>query len=103
MADTKKDALAELAKCEREAGADAAQICGKIGEMIGREAAGKDSLQIGNAAAMREGKWMNGRRFEYEYAYCPECGRMKFAGLDTHKQAEKNIESFAIPKSSEEK
>ena len=46
-------------------------------------------------AAMREGKWMNGRRYEYEYAYCSECGRMQFAGWDTHKQAEENIESFA--------
>ena len=42
------------AKREREAGADAAQICGEIGEMIGREAAGKDSLQVVNAAKMRE-------------------------------------------------
>ena len=42
------------AKREREAGSEAAQICGEIGEMIGREAAGKDSLQVGNAAAMRE-------------------------------------------------
>ena len=51
--------------------------------------------KLGNAAAMREGKWMNGRRFEYEYAYCSECGHMQFAGWDTHKQAEENIESFA--------
>ena len=41
------------AKREREAGAEAAQICGEIGEMIGREAAGKESLHVGNAAAMR--------------------------------------------------
>ena len=43
----------------------------------------------------RKGKWMNGRGYEYEYAYCSECGRMQFAGWDTHKQAEENIESFA--------
>ena len=30
-------------KREREAGADAAQICGEIGEMVGREAACKES------------------------------------------------------------
>ena len=30
-------------KREREAGADAAQICGDIGEMVGREAACKES------------------------------------------------------------
>lgn len=43
----------------------------------------------------RKGKWKNGRRYEYEYAYCSECGRMQWAGWDTHKQAEENIESFA--------
>lgn len=31
------------AKREREAGAEAAQICGEIGEMIGREATCKES------------------------------------------------------------
>lgn len=41
----------------------------------------------------RKGKWKNGR--EYEYAYCSECGRMQWAGWDTHKQAEENIKSFA--------
>ena len=30
-------------KREREAGADAAQVCGEIGEMIGREATCKES------------------------------------------------------------
>ena len=42
---------------EREAGAEAAQICGKIGELIGREAACKevtDCNNLGNAAKMRE-------------------------------------------------
>ena len=45
-------------KREREAGAETAQICGEIGEMIGREAACKESVtdcnHLGNAAAMRE-------------------------------------------------
>ena len=45
-------------KREREAGAEAAQICGKIGEMIGREAACKQSVtncnRFDNAAKMRE-------------------------------------------------
>ena len=45
-------------KREREAGADAAQICGKIGEMIGREASCKQSVtncnRFCNAAKMRE-------------------------------------------------
>lgn len=38
------------AKREREAGADAAQICGEIGEMIGKEATREKSSQVGNAA-----------------------------------------------------
>lgn len=45
-------------KREREAGAEASQICGEIGEMIGREAACKQSVtnckHLGNAAKMRE-------------------------------------------------
>ena len=39
---------------EREAGADAAQICGEIGEMIGREATSENSSHVGNAARMRQ-------------------------------------------------
>ena len=46
------------AKREREAGAEAAQICGEIGEMIGREAACKQSVtdcnHLGNAAELRK-------------------------------------------------
>ena len=45
-------------KREREAGAEAAQICGEIGEMIGREASKNQSVtncnRLGNAAKMRE-------------------------------------------------
>lgn len=47
------------------------------------------------AAPPRTGKWMNGRKYEYEYAYCSECGRMQWADWDTHKQAEESIGSFA--------
>ena len=42
------------AKREREAGAEAAQICGEIGEMIGMEATREKSSQVGNTAKMRE-------------------------------------------------
>ena len=42
------------AKREREAGAEAAQICGEIGEMIGREATREKSSRVGNTAKMRE-------------------------------------------------
>lgn len=42
------------AKREREAGAEAAQICGKIGELIGREATREKESRVGNAAKIRE-------------------------------------------------
>lgn len=53
-------------KREREAGAEAAQICGEIGEMIGREAACKQSVtncnRLGNVAKIRAAL-MEDRRF----------------------------------------
>lgn len=48
------DRIEAAAKREREAGAEAAQICGEVGEMIGREATREKSSQVGNAAKMRE-------------------------------------------------
>ena len=48
------DRIEKAAKLEREKGAEAAQICGEIGEMIGREAACKQSVtncnHLGNSA-----------------------------------------------------
>ena len=40
-------------KREREAGAEAAQICGEIGEIVGREATTEKSSAVGNANAVR--------------------------------------------------
>ena len=55
---TYADRIEAAAKREREAGAEAAQICGEIGEMIGREAACKQSVtdcnHLGNAAELRK-------------------------------------------------
>ena len=52
------DRIEAAAKREREAGAEAAQICGEIGEMVGREASKNHSVtdcnRFCNAAAMRE-------------------------------------------------
>jgi len=42
-----------------------------------------------------KGKWENGTMYEYEYAYCSECGHMQWAGWDSHREAEDNIEEFA--------
>ena len=45
-------------KREREAGAESAQICGEIGEMVGREVSKNQSVtncnRLGNVAKMRE-------------------------------------------------
>ena len=54
-----------------------------------------DAARAALAAPPHKGKWKNGTEYEYEYAYCSECGRMQWAGWDTHKQAKENIESFA--------
>ena len=43
IASSYADRIEAAAKREREAGAEAAQICGEIGEMIGREATCKES------------------------------------------------------------
>ena len=48
------DRIEAAAKREREAGAEAAQVCGEIGEMIGMEAIREKSSRVGNAAKMRE-------------------------------------------------
>ena len=48
------DRIEAAAKREREAGAEAAQVCGEIGEMIGREATREKSSRVGNAQEMRD-------------------------------------------------
>ena len=48
------DRIEAAAKREREAGAEAAQICGEIGEMIGMEATREKSSRVDNAAKMRD-------------------------------------------------
>ena len=48
------DRIEAAAKREREAGAEAAQVCGEIGEMIGMEATREKSSRVGNSAKMRE-------------------------------------------------
>ena len=52
------DRIEAAATREREAGAEAAQICGEVGEMVGRDAACRKTVTdchgLGNAAAMRE-------------------------------------------------
>ena len=51
---TYADRIEAAAKREREAVAEAAQVCGEIGEMIGMEATREKSSRVGNAAKMRE-------------------------------------------------
>lgn len=63
------------AKREREAGAEAAQICGEIGEMVGREAACHQPVTDChglNAAAMREALVMVKRLFDGRLMWQPD-------------------------------
>ena len=53
------------------------------------------SIESALSISPRKGKWINGSGYEYEYAYCSECGRLQWAGWDSHKQAKENIETFA--------
>lgn len=47
------------------------------------------------SAPQHKCRWENGTTYEYEYAYCSECGHMQWAGWDSHREAEDNIEEFA--------
>ena len=55
----------------------------------------KATIEAALSAPPRTGKWKNGRKYEYEYAYCSACGRAQWAGWDSHKEAEEKIRSFA--------
>lgn len=57
----------------------------------------KTNNELAKMDGPRKGKWINGSgyEYEYEYAYCSECGRLQWAGWDSHKQAKENIETFA--------
>ena len=48
------DRIEAAAKREREAGAEAAQICGEIGEIVGREATTDESSAVGKVDTVRE-------------------------------------------------
>ena len=69
------DRIEAAAKREREAGAEAAQICGEIGEMVGREAACHQSVTDCNglnAAVMREALVMVKRLFDGRLMWQPD-------------------------------
>lgn len=90
-------------ECEKNAGGvcrapnpclgyeDAARLMAEL-EAAKRELA---KARAALSASPRKGKWKNGTKYEYEYAYCSECGHMQWAGWDTREQAKENIESFA--------
>ena len=78
------DRVEEAHKLEREAGAEAAQICGEIGEMVGREASKNHSVtdcnRLGNASKMREAL-INAYNAMFKFIKTPyaECDEMAFA------------------------
>lgn len=43
----------------------------------------------------RTGKWLNGKDYECEFAYCSKCGRTVWVGWDSHRDAAENIGDFA--------
>lgn len=55
-----------------------------------------DSLadKIRETCKERDGEWLNGKNYEYEFAYCSRCGHMEHAGWDSHKEAKENVEEF---------
>ena len=65
------------------------------GGLINKTISMVEKARCALSAPPRKGKWENGTMYEHEYAYCSECGRMQWAGWDSHKEAENNIESFA--------
>lgn len=42
----------------------------------------------------KEGQWLNGDDYEYEFAYCSECGRMQWANWNTHAEAKEKVGEF---------
>lgn len=65
------------------------------GGLINKTIAAVEKAKRALSAPPHTGKWKNGKKYEYEYAYCSACGRMQWAGWDSHNQAEENIEAFA--------
>lgn len=41
-----------------------------------------------------KGRWLNGYDYEYEFAYCSECGRMQWTGWNTHAEAREMVVDF---------
>lgn len=41
------------------------------------------------------GKWLNGKDYEYEFAYCSKCGLPQWADWSSHREAKENIGNFA--------
>ena len=87
------DQVEEAHKREREAGAEAAQICGEIGEMVGREEAKNKSVtncnRLGNAAKMREAlEKANEKRRSYAVIQSLRDKKLEMAGEIAVKDAE---------------
>ena len=50
--------------------------------------------ECGKCRSQRKYKWLNGKNFEYDFAYCSKCGHMQYAGWDTHLDAREKIADF---------
>ena len=49
---------------------------------------------VSDALSESKGRWLNGKDYEYAFAYCSKCGHMQWAGWDTHQQAKEKIGEF---------
>jgi len=66
---------------------------GNVNIDMGEDAIHK-TLRTALAGRTLTGKWLNGHDYEYEFAYCSECGHMQYTGWETHSQAKDNVADF---------
>ena len=71
--------------------------CDELAALWFCEAANRyaDSIYSRRTEIPRTGKWLNGKQYEYEYAYCSECGRIEWAGWESHREAKDRVGHFA--------
>lgn len=70
--------------------------CDELAALWFCEAANRyaDEIYSRRPATPHTGKWLNGKDYEYEFAYCSACGRMQWAGWSSHRDAEEKIGVF---------
>lgn len=57
-------------------------------------AADKLADKLEKAVNRESGLWLNGDKYEYEFAYCSKCCHMEHTGWNTHEEAKREIIDF---------